>query len=71
MRRTTHCVHVLRQLVNPRLVTATIPYERQPVSTVATEIAALFDTPHTLDIVTKANRHHQIPIAESTGGSVQ
>jgi hypothetical protein len=71
MRRTTHCVHVLRQLANLRLATAPIPYERQPVSREATEIAALFDTPRTLDIVTKANRHHQIPIAKSTGGSVQ
>ena len=71
MRRTTHCVHVLRQLANLRLATAPIPYERQPVSGEATEIAALFDTPRTLDIVTKANRHHRIPIAESTGGSVQ
>jgi len=71
MRRTTRCAHVLRQLANLRLVTAPISYERQPVTRETTEIAALFDTLRTLDIVTKASRYHQIPIAKSTGGSVQ
>jgi hypothetical protein len=36
-----------------------------------TEITARFDDLHAINIVTKASRRDQIPIATSPGGSVQ
>jgi len=61
----------LRRPADPRLWLRSIPVAWQAVRENATEITACYDNLRAIDVVTKASRHDQIPIAESTGGSVQ
>jgi hypothetical protein len=69
--RGTRCAADLRRSADPSLWRRVIPVAWHAVSGNATEITARFDNLRVIDVVTKASRQDQIPIAKSTGGSVQ
>jgi hypothetical protein len=61
----------VRRATNPGLWRRSIPAGWQALNGKSIESNAHFDDLYEVDVIAKASRHDQIPIAESTGGSVQ